>query len=211
MSDRKILTKLLLDIIDSPVSSLVKDRIRMFEENGKGSIERIFIELCFCILTANYNAERAIKIQDAIDEGFITYDQERLSRELRLLGYRYPNTRARYIVEARKHIHELHRMIHSSEDSKSLREWLARNIKGLGYKEASHFMRNIGYKDIAIIDFHILNIISKYNIARRPRTITTKKYLELEEELSRLAEDIGISLAELDLYLWYLETGKILK
>ena len=30
-------------------------------------------------------------------------------------------------------------------------------------------------------------------------------------ELRRLSAELGLTLAELDLYLWYLETGKVLK
>jgi len=35
-------------------------------------------------------------------------------------------------------------------------EWLVKNLTGLGYKEAGHFLRNIGSGKIAILDRHIL-------------------------------------------------------
>lgn len=92
-----------------------------------------------------------------------------------------------------------------------MREWLVKNIKGLGYKEASHFLRNIGFKNFAIIDFHIINLLVKYDIIKKPRTLTKIKYLEIETILRNIAKNLGVSLAELDLYLWYLETKKILK
>jgi N-glycosylase/DNA lyase len=37
------------------------------------------------------------------------------------------------------------------------------------------------------------------------------KYLEIENFLMKIAKKLNLSLAELDLYLWYIETGKILK
>jgi len=81
----------------------------------------------------------------------------------------------------------------------------------LGLKEASHFLRNIGFDDYAIIDFHIVDLLVKENLIKRPKTITPKIYLEIETVLKKLAIQVNLTLAELDLYLWYLETGKILK
>ena len=86
-----------------------------------------------------------------------------------------------------------------------------RNIKGLGYKESSHFLRNIGYDDYAIIDSHILDLLKRNNLVTPPKTLTRKKYLEIEAILRAIATRTDLTLAELDMYLWYMETGKILK
>lgn len=193
----------------SPIGKLVAKRITEFEENGWETSEEIFKELCFCILTANFSAERSIKIQEELGENFITFEENALEAELRRLGHRYPRTRARYIVEARKHKDVLKNIVSGSGEES--REWLVRNVKGLGYKEASHFLRNIGHKNLAIIDFHILNILEKHGIIKKPGKLSRKKYLEVEKILRGIAEKAGVSLAELDLYLWYMETGKILK
>ena len=99
----------------------------------------------------------------------------------------------------------------NNTNQKPLREWIVKNIKGLGLKESSHFLRNIGFDDYAIIDFHIVDLLVKYNIIQRPKSLTKKKYLEIEETLRKIAEKTNLTLAELDLYLWYMETGKILK
>jgi SAM-dependent methyltransferase len=81
---------------------------------------------------------------------------------LRELGHRFPNTRAKYIVEARKHAKDLKKIVHSTFDNvDALREWLADNVKGLGFKESSHFLRNIGFEDVAIIDFHIIDFLAQ--------------------------------------------------
>ena len=40
---------------------------------------------------------------------------------------------------------------------------------------------------------------------------TKKKYQEIEDLLKNIAKETDLTLAELDLYLWYMETGKILK
>jgi N-glycosylase/DNA lyase len=81
----------------------------------------------------------------------------------------------------------------------------------LGYKEASHFLRNIGFMDVAIIDRHILNILVEYGLIKRPKTLSKKNYLEIEKKLEKLAKKTRMSLGELDFYLWYMKTGKVLK
>ncbi|MCK4314048.1 N-glycosylase/DNA lyase, partial [Candidatus Bathyarchaeota archaeon] len=182
-----------------------------FRELGNGSSNEIFKELCFCILTANFNAEKSMKIQMKIGDGFLILPESLLASKLKELGHRYPNTRARYIVNARKHKNSLRTTIKMFNDENKLREWLDKNVKGIGYKEASHFLRNIGYTDFAIIDFHIIDVLTKYNIIEKPKTVTKRTYLETEELLRKIAGKSNFNLAELDLYLWYMETGKILK
>ncbi|MFC2154040.1 N-glycosylase/DNA lyase [Candidatus Altiarchaeota archaeon] len=193
------------------VRKIVDARIKEFEKAGKKPSREIFKELCFCILTANFNAERAIDIQKKVGDGFLTLPEKSLAKKLKLLGYRYPNTRAKYIVGARKHSGILREILASFEDECELRDWFVNNVKGLGCKEASHFLRNIGYKDCAIIDFHIVDVLEKNSIVQRPKTMTKRCYLGLEDQIRKLAEKLNLTLAELDLYLWYLETGKILK
>lgn len=200
----KKLLKQIENLKKSKVKRLVDSRIKEFGQINKN---KIFQELCFCILTANFNAERCIKIQKELNKGFLTLSQKEIANELKKLGHRYPNTRAKYLVKARRCKKELDKIL----KSKKKREWLVKNIKGLGYKESSHFLRNIGYKDFAIIDFHIMDLLVKYNLIKRPKTLTKKKYLEIEKLLGKIAKKARLSLAELDLYLWYMETGKVLK
>jgi len=196
---------------EGPIGDIVRQRMNEFELLGRGTEEDLFKELCFCILTANYSAERGIRIQKEINLGFLSLPLDELARKLRELGHRYPEIRAKYIVEARKYLGKLKKVLESFDDEALLRDWLVKNVKGLGYKEASHFLRNIGFKNIAIIDFHIIDLLVKYGIIERPRSLTKKKYMEIEDILRKIAEISGLTLAELDLYLWHMETGKILK
>jgi len=178
---------------------------------GAGSSSEIFKELCFCLLTANFSAERCIEIQRAIGDGFLTLPEALLAERLRELGHRFPRARARYIVEARRFRDSLREVLESFGNSRELRDWLVREVRGVGYKEASHFLRNVGRTDVAIIDRHILNLLVEYGLIERPRALTRRRYLEIEGLLREVAEMAGLSLGELDLYLWYLETGKVLK
>ena len=196
---------------ESEIKTLVDSRISEFKQKGKKSGNEIFKELSFCILCANYNAERGMKIQEEINDGFLSFSRSELARKLKAIGYRYPNTRAGYILEARKFKNSLKKQMSSFENQIDLRDWLAKNITGFGLKESSHFMRNVGFTNCAIIDFHILDILAKWSLIEKPKTLTKKRYLEIEDLLRDIAKRSGLNLAELDLYLWYMETGKVLK
>jgi len=114
-------------------------------------------------------------------------------------------------VEARMHEESINRIILSPGDEQEQRDWLAKNIKGIGYKEASHFLRNIGFTDLAIIDFHIIDLLTRLELIQKPKNLGKKKYLEIEKLLRNASIKLNMNLAELDLYMWYAETGKILK
>jgi len=204
------LTILVEELKKSDVQKLVEQRIVEFEKNGAGSPEELFSELCFCLLTANFNAERTIKIQDDLSVGFLTLPEKQLASKLKALGHRFPNARADYIVKARQKSIDLMSVL-SELKGDELRKWLVENIKGLGLKEASHFLRNVGFKDYAIIDFHIIDLLVKHDLIARPKTLSPNRYLKIENVLKGLGEELDLNISELDLYLWYLETGKILK
>ena len=90
--------------------------------------------------------------------------------------------------------------------------WLVETVNGLGWKEASHFLRNIGYRNLGILDRHILKNLRYHGVLFRiPETLTLKRYRLIEKKFQRFAEEIGISLNELDLLFWSRETGSILK
>ena len=195
------LIKSIEELQNSKLKEVIDNRISEFKELGKKDKNNLFKELCFCLMTANFNAKRAIEIQEKIGNGFIDFSLEELKDSLKKLGHRFPNARANYIYEARQH-----------KDSLILeRDWLVKNIKGLGLKESSHFLRNIGFQDFAIIDFHIIDILVENKIIEKPKNLNKKNYLEIENKLKGLADELNLTLSELDLYLWYMETDTILK
>jgi N-glycosylase/DNA lyase len=208
--DKNIL-KTIKDLKQKDIRKLISSRIKEFKETGKKNSEEIFKELCFCILCANYNAERCIKLQSVIGNGFLTLSEKCLRKELKINGYRYPNVRTKYIVEARIFQNSIKCIIASFNDEDKLREWLIENIKGIGPKEASHFLRNIGYTNFAILDFHIIDILIRNGLFEKKKSLTKREYLKVEELLRKISRKVNLNLAELDLYLWYIETGKVLK
>jgi N-glycosylase/DNA lyase len=133
--------------------------------------------------------------------------------------HRYPRARAGYIVASREFLQQhcglrLRKKLQSFADDLERRDWLVREkrIKGLGYKEASHFLRNIGLKGYAILDKHVLRSLAELKIIDDPKPPNTRlRYLTVEKQLKKLAELAEIDFDELDLVLWSLKTGEILK
>ncbi|MDD4049579.1 MAG: N-glycosylase/DNA lyase [Candidatus ainarchaeum sp.] len=194
------------------VKQVIDKKIKSFSKIKNKSNKEIFKELSFCVLTANYNAKKAIEIQKKIKDGFLFLSLKDLSLKLKELGYRYPNLRAEYIVSNRKHLDSLKTVLKTFKDKQALRDWFAENIKGISYKESSHFLRNIGYNDYAIIDFHIVDILIKNGyLKEKPKSLNRQKYLEIENILAEISKKVKLSQGELDFYLWYLETGTVLK
>src|SRR3989344_1379891 len=201
----KALLKRISGLKNSEIKKVIEARVKEFEASGRAGNSKLFSELCFCLLTANFNAERAIVIQGAIGDGFYTLPEKKLAKKLKILGYRFPNTRASFIAEARKHNGSLRKNLNSFGTDEEARQWLVDNVKGLGYKEASHFLRNIGRKNLAIIDFHIADLLESHKLIQKPKTISKAKYFEIENVLRRIGEKADLNQSELDLYLWYME------
>ena len=217
----KPLIQIILNLKNSEIKKIIDSRTKEFSELGKKPINEIFKELCFCLLTANFSAQGGIKIQKEINNGFLTLSETGLAKKLSELGHRFPNARAKYIFLARQKINDLMEILKNEKDELKVREWLVKKIKVFGMKEASHFLRNIGYKNLAIIDFHIIDLLARNNLidhkedssGKKPKSksLTPKKYLEIENLLKKIAEKTNLNLGKLDLYLWHQETGKILK
>ena len=133
--------------------------------------------------------------------------------------HRYPSARPGYIVVTRDYLREdcgmrLRERLMSFDDPIARRDWLARErrIKGLGYKESSHFLRNIGFRGYAILDKHILRSLAELGEIESPDPPATRaRYLETEERLRQFARRVAIDFDELDLVLWSMKTGEILK
>jgi N-glycosylase/DNA lyase len=195
----------------------IKKRLLDFDRVWMQPEKRIFSELCFCICTPQSKAVYCDKAVTALDEsGKLFTGGEKEIRD-GLKAVRFPNNKARYIVEARNLFSEGGSLsikprinVH---DVPAARDWIVKNVKGLGYKEASHFLRNTGHgKDLAILDVHILKNMKRYGeIKEIPECISKKCYFSLEGKMRGFSDRIGIPMAELDLLLWSMETGVIFK
>ena len=180
--------------------------------------ERLWEEMVFCFFTGGCSARMGIRSVEAVRPILLTGNHAELSAALRG-RHRYPNARAGYIVASREFLQEhcdlkLRKKLQSFDNDLERRDWLVKEkrIKGLGYKEASHFLRNIGLKGYAILDKHILRSLAELEIIDSPAPPNTRsKYLTIEKKLKKLADLTEIDFDELDLVLWSMKTGEILK
>jgi len=204
-----------LRLRDGPeLRSMVDNRIAEFLEVNERGTEKWFEELTYCLLTAYSSARLGQLCVDALcdRDALLHGDLDQVVETLRTQGHRFAEKRAEYIVTARELAPTLKGTIQGFQDVKAAREWLAKSVKGLGWKESSHFLRNVGYLDVAIIDRHIIsNMVDHGILEERPKSITKRRYLEYERILAEVAMRVRMTLGEMDLYLWYRKTGKVLK
>ena len=199
---------------DPELRSMVENRITEFLEVKEMGTEKWFEELTYCLLTAYSSARLGQLCVDALcnRDALLHGDLDQVVETLRTQGHRFAEKRAEYIVTARELAHTLKGTIQGFQNVKAAREWLAKGVKGLGWKESSHFLRNVGYLDVAIIDRHIVsNMVDHGILEERPKSITKRRYIEYERILAEVARRVGMTLGEMDLYLWYRKTGKVLK
>jgi len=208
----KELAKVIRSLINSEVRDIVRFRVQEFKQLHQKGSDFWFSELCFCILTANSSAILGVNIQRQITpDGFKTLSLEQLTNRLTQLGHRFSNRRAEFIVNARI-FSEIKEIVTGFADSRNARDWLVKNVKGLGLKEASHFLRNVGYFNLAILDRHIQRVMLEYGmVTMLPKSMTKRNYLAMEKKLRTLSEELALPIGVLDLYLWYMKTGKVLK
>lgn len=190
---------------------------RLLEFKKPKSDKEIFEELCFCIMTANASARMGLKSIAAIKNKILTASETEIKNLLKG-NHRFYNARARYIVHTRSYLKNicglnLKKLLDSIKSPQDLRKFFAetKDIKGIGYKEASHFLRNIGYSGYAILDKHILSCLKEMKVIKEHDMTLRVNYLEIENKMKKFSKKVRIGMDELDLTLWSYKTGEILK
>jgi N-glycosylase/DNA lyase len=199
----------------------IRARLDQFQEVWRrGSDAQLWEELVYCIFTAGASARMGFRAVEAIRPLLMDGGREDMTRALKSAGaHRFPVARPGYIVVTRNYLRAdcdmaLREKLQSFTDPIVRRDWLAREkqIKGLGYKESSHFLRNIGLLGHAILDKHVMNCLADLKVVETPKPPATRaRYLETEERLRSFAREIRIDFDELDLVLWSMKTGEVLK
>lgn len=187
----------------------------IFESGGD---ERFWEEMVFCFFTGGCSARMGMRSVEAVRHLLQKGTQRQLATALSGV-HRYPNARSRYIVYSRDLVKRslkegLRSKLESFDHPNERRDWLVneKGIKGLGYKEASHFLRNVGYRGYAILDKHVLRCLFELKIISDPKPPNTRsKYLSAEAKLKKFTLAAGIDVDEMDLVLWSIKTGEILK
>lgn len=196
----------------------ISKAISGYKKVWKGTEKEIFAEMAFCILTPQSKAKNAWQAITTLVENNLLYEgsAEEIVEYLNIV--RFKNNKSRYLVEFRDLMTEdgklqPKKILESKGNTFEKRKWILKNVKGMGLKEANHVLRNLGFgEEIAILDRHILRNLQRLNVIEEiPKTLTEKKYYEIEKAMKKYSEYSGIKMDELDLVLWYKEAGEVFK
>ena len=199
----------------------IRARLREFRQVWQtASDARLWEEMVYCIFTAGASAKMGLRSVEAVRPLLAKGPRQAMTRALVAAGaHRFPNARPAYVVTTRDYLQSsfsmrLRERLNSFRDPFERRDWLATEprIKGLGYKEASHYLRNIGFKGYSILDKHIVRCLAELGVIDSPKPPANRqRYLETESRMRKFAAATGIDFDELDLVLWSMKTGEILK
>ena len=183
----------------------ILNRLKEFENN-----KDYFYELCFCILTPQSSAKTAWDCIKRLKK--VNFKNKNINPQNYIKPIRFYRNKSKYLLELKNNFSFILKNIKEKEYPKQLREFLVKNVKGISYKESSHFLRNIGHKNLAILDRHILGNLKRYNVIKQiPKTLTPNKYFEIEDKFLKFSKKIKIPMDHLDLLFWSQETGEIFK
>ena len=196
-----------------------KKRLQEFRDTwNKGTNKDIHLELSFCILTPQSKALNAWQAITNLKEDnlIFTGSAEEMVEYLNIV--RFKNNKSKFLVALREQMTKNGEIVtkdffSSIPTTFEKREWIVKNIKGMSYKEAGHFLRNVGFgSEVAILDRHILrNLVKLEVIDEIPKTLSPKIYLEIEKKMKEYCKFVKIPMDEMDLLLWYKEAGVIFK
>ena len=204
--------------------SMFEERLASFKRVWtRGSDIKIFAEFCYCLCTAREKAKNALNAVDSLSknnyEVLINGDKRKIDKVLCENNIALHPDKADRIIKNRKIFYpntkNVLRSKYCFDDIKKAREELVRDVVGFGFKESSHFLRNIGFGgNLAIIDRHIKNQLIKYGVITdnaKSASITKKQYYEIEEKMIQFAHKIKIPVDILDMLLIYAENKEITK
>ncbi len=192
-------------IENDDVIKKVKYKEAEFLSLKDSSPDEKFSELIFCTLTANTSAEMGLRCQSSLLD-LEDYSKEKIREKLIGCRYRFKNTRARYI----EYNYKKKDFLESYLEQENRRELIVENYMGIGMKESSHFLRNIGYFQYSILDKHIQRFLSSY-YGENIKIKNPKEYYIVEKKFNALSEEYGFLPGIMDLIIWYIMTGKIIK
>ncbi|MGB9702830.1 MAG: DNA lyase [Candidatus Kapaibacteriota bacterium] len=193
------------------LSLAIKTRLNEFKQVPE---DKYFYEMVYCLCTPMSKATNALKVQEILQSLNYLNNPIDITDILRNpKNYiRFHNQKAKFIEYNKKQYDRIHKVIKKDIEPAEKRNELVEFVKGFGYKEASHFLRNIGIFDLAILDRHILKNLVKFEIIPNNYKLKNyKDYINIETYFVNFAKMLKIEIEELDLLLWARETGEVLK
>lgn len=202
----------------------LESRLEEFRGLREASDDRLFQELSFVIFSSQSSAKKSWEAAQRIGQrGLLEKDKEDIAQVLSQEEVQYEEKKADYLIHNRKKLSQptfndpstdlkLRTQIRP-ENLVKTRKWFAENIKGLSWKGASHFLRNIGYGDsFAILSSHTVSVLYDLEVFETSKLPKNEdEYLIMEKKVQKFSEEIGIDIQALDLVLWSLRTGEVFK
>jgi thermostable 8-oxoguanine DNA glycosylase len=196
-----------------------------YKEGKFGTLDEQFIaepdqkqiekNLITCILSSNWAYERAVNAADNFINIFgSTFefsespDEQKIELLLRspAVRHRFPKSKA---IQIRSSLESMlgigtsfSKYMNQFSTEHDAREYVSSTFAGMGYKQSSMFLRDIGIaQNLAVIDLHIIwYLTNAENI--EVGTLSKKRYLFLEDYLRSMSQKIGISMIALDRLIW---------
>lgn len=185
---------------------------------------KLWNELSTCLLSSQVPYELAVAAANAIEHSGVLLepsksDTQRTSEAIeRVLGqsfevngrlrlYRFKRSRsvqlARTCHAVRDGYGALGSLVAGFEGDVAAREWFLKNAPGIGPKQASMFLRNIGYSyHLAVLDRHVLNYMLAIDLDVPEQTTRRDWYHLCEQSLKSHAETIGYRVGVVDWAIW---------
>lgn len=185
---------------------------------------QLWTELACCVLSSQVPYETAQAASVRLEASGLFLEQEVTPRDLEValadllrcpfeIGgasrrYRFPDSRARQltatVIEVRREAKGLADLLRSFGDVEIARGWFVTHAKGLGPKQASMFLRNIGASyDLAVLDRHLINYMMMMGLTADPKpTRRMADYRRDEIVLRDHAAGFGLPVGFLDWAVW---------
>lgn len=186
---------------------------------------RLWWELSACVLSSQVSYGLAIAMADEITRSNLLIKKysniellyvqlkELLNTPVRVgekyMRHRFYDAKAKQLAKCSELVYEhagsLRMLLDSFNNHFEAREWLVKNMPGLGPKQASMFLRNSGTTyELAILDRHVLNYMSLLGMYNEPEKFISskKKYLYYEKLLSEYADGLNCKIGLLDWAIW---------
>jgi N-glycosylase/DNA lyase len=185
---------------------------------------RLWTELACCVLSSQvpYATAQAaaVRVEAAgllLDSGLSPHALEAsladlLRRPFELdtgvRRYRFPDSRARQLAATatavRRHADGLAGLLTGFQQMETAREWFVDHAPGLGPKQASMFLRNVGASyDLAVLDRHVINYMMVVGLTADPAPVRRMAdYRRDEIILKDHAAEFGLPVGFLDWAVW---------
>lgn len=204
---------------------LIEDSIK-YKATGRWCEYDLRKELIGCILGSQVRHEMAVAAMENMEyagllddsywvdfenEGFEFRVQKVLAGQIKGLprsgSYRFPKARSKQLAQVRNVLARvpLDARLEDGKAAKHLRKNLVADIPGLGPKQASMYLRNIGKSyDLAILDTHVLRFMDMQALLpiEQARISTVKGYERAEGIAVDYAETLGYPAGYLDWAIW---------